>query len=82
MSVPPAREYEPDPETLRLVFEMFLDPIPADQRAHMTVRLLSEVEYLHYAAGVRCPRWITRTRAEFAAFGELPPARETDGDGS
>ena len=86
--VAPAREWlsgdegGPNAETLRLILAEMLAGIPADQRAHMTVRLLSELEFVYYAAGVRCPSWVTRTRAKFAAFGEGPPAGETDDDGS
>jgi 2-methylcitrate dehydratase PrpD len=76
-------EREPDAETVRRLLDTMLAAIPAVQREHMTVRLLSELEYFHYAAGVRCPNWIVRTRAEFAAFGNGLPAREpgTDGGG-
>jgi hypothetical protein len=60
---------------VRRLLDTMLGAIPADQRVHMTVRLLSELEYFHYAAGVQCPNWIVRTRAEFAAFGNSSPLR-------
>jgi hypothetical protein len=77
----PSAEREPDAETLRRLLDTMLAAIPADQRAHMTVRLLSELEYLHYAAGVQCPTWIQRTRAEFAAFRDGSPIGEPGNDG-
>ena len=76
----PSAERELDTETLRLLLDTMLAAIPADQRAHMTVRLLSELEYFRYAAGVPCPNWIVRTRAEFAAFGNGPPTHESGTD--
>jgi DNA-directed RNA polymerase specialized sigma24 family protein len=77
----PSAERELDAETLRRLLDTMLAAIPAEQRAHMTVRLLSELEYLHYAAGVQCPNWIVRTRAEFAAFGDSSPLGEPGNDG-
>ena len=63
-----APPHAPDIEAM---LALLLHAIPPHQHAEVGRRILSELEFLHEGvAGVKAPRWVVRTRAEFDAEAE------------